>query len=379
MDLPQATMPPRTRIVLVKGTDGLGNRLLAILSAIIYGRISGREVVVDWRDGYYANLGTNAFPCLFRSNSVAALDRDFATDSVAPWMWKHHLHMSAEEMYEMLGPPGAQGCPFVGRLYSFDPDELNHPADVIVMWSLISLIGQLRRHFTGLWTEWKNLDEETILARLLRENLEVHPEIAARAEEIRGKWPDRPRIGVHARNTDRTTNLRRVRRALDNLLAEHPQAVIFLATDSSGVENDFRRRYPEVLTVPKWFPPSGPLHTLKAPCPDRLGMAQASLVEMRLLTLCDHLIINGNSSFSQITKLWWQGNPRDVIDVASWAWLPPIFRDHAWRSCAGLRWTPWIWSARRHIRKQRFGYDLPRTAIKSDQPRAISGKDPSYP
>lgn len=339
--------------MLVKGIDGLGNRILCLLSAILYARLAGRCVWVDWRDGVYADQGINAFSALFQSPIARALESDPPGHSVHPWLWESCLHMSAYELRCLYGPSGGLMCPFSGTLFSFDPGILDHQADLIVIWSSIAFIDKLRRHLRGSWRIWNGLSEEKILARLLREELPIHPTVAARVDQITRMWPDQPRIGVHVRHTDRCTNLQRLRRRLDQLLARHPHAVIVLATDAAVVQEEFRRRYPAVFTLPKWFAPSGPLHQRFAPCPDRLAMAHDSLVEMRLLAHCDHLIVNGNSSFSQIARLWWLGDPRRVIDVGSWAWLPASIRERAWRSRDAVRWAPWLWRSRRHLQSQR--------------------------
>ena len=283
MELPSPAIPNGERFVLVKGTAGLGNRIYAVLSAILYAKLSGRRVAVDWSDGVYASLGTDAFPLLFLSGSVTPLDAVPRAGSTAPWMWARRLHRTARQLRRELGVGILPRCPFVGSLYSVDMADLHHPEQVVVMWSLIPVIAPLRRHLTGEWSDWRRLDEEAILARLLHEHLEVHPEVDARVDDIRRTWPDRPRIGVHVRNTDRKTNLARLYRRLDALVAAEPNAVMFLATDAAGIEDDFRRRYPGVLTTPKWFATDGPLHTLSSQCPDRLEMARASLVEMRVL------------------------------------------------------------------------------------------------
>jgi hypothetical protein len=350
MEPKSAKMPPLSRTVIVKGIGGLGNRIFALLSAVLYAQLTARKVIVDWRDGFYAEPGTNAFPLLFRSGSVATADSDLQSPSVAPWMWRDRLHVDARAIYKMLEPNGAQGCPFIGSLYSFDPANLNHPEDVIVMWSSITLIGRMRRHLAG---EWRAMDDEAINARLFGEHLRVHPLIAAHAAEIMDTWPNRPRIGVHVRHTDRTTNIRRLQRHLDAICLRQPEAIIFLSTDSAGVEKAIRRRYRGVLSVPKWFPTSGPLHTPKAPCPDRRAMAHSSLLEMSLLAGCDYLVMNTDSAFSQVAKLLWKGDRRGVVDVAPLAWLPTPLRDFAWRMRSGLRWAPWLWRARRRLNRQR--------------------------
>ena len=53
------------KYLLVKGTAGLGNRLLFLLSALLYARLTERLLVVDWCDQTYSDDGTNAFPLLF--------------------------------------------------------------------------------------------------------------------------------------------------------------------------------------------------------------------------------------------------------------------------------------------------------------------------
>lgn len=348
------TRPPDRRgVVLVKGAAGLGNRLLSLLSAILYAKLAGRGVVVDWRDGLYAEPGVDAFPLLFRSSVVSICERDPLAGSVSPWMWDHRLHWTVGEVIEAMGNSGTVHCPFAGGLYSFDPAHLGHPEDVLVMWSYVSIIGKLRRHLTGRWQEWGAIGDDGLVTKLLHENLEMHPEIVACAEKVRRTWPERPRIGVHVRNTDRTTNVRRLGRQLEALVAREPDAAIFLATDSARVEDDFRRRHPRVLTVPKWFPPSGPLHLRRSGCPDRVAMARASLVEMQLLIGCDHLIFNSDSSFSLIAALWRQRSQRKAIDVGPAACLPQWMRDPAWRTFNALKWAAWLPRARRHLRMQR--------------------------
>lgn len=345
--------------ILLKGDAGLGNRILALLTALLYSRLAHRQLLVDWRDGFYADRGINSFPLLLSCRSASPLVDDLQSDSIHPWMWTQGLALSARDMRQRIGVEGGWACPFRGEPYSFDPRWLHYQDEVLVMWSLIARIGPMRRHFHGPWRPWRALADDELLARLLKEELEVHPEIQARCAEAQRSWPDRPRIGIHVRHSDRTTNLRRLRRHVADLRERHPDAVLFLATDSQAVLDEFRSRYSEVLTVPKWLPDSGPLHQPSGACPDRLAMARAALVDMHLLAHCDQLIVNENSSFSLITRLWWQvvwgadraNVRRHVRNVATLGWLPFPLRERVWRSRDGIRWAPWLWQARRQLRR----------------------------
>src|SRR5262249_35551159 len=42
--------PNDGKLLLVKGIAGLGNRILCALTGILYARLAGRKVCVDWRD-----------------------------------------------------------------------------------------------------------------------------------------------------------------------------------------------------------------------------------------------------------------------------------------------------------------------------------------
>lgn len=347
----------KSGIVLLKGKAGLGNRILALLTAILYSKLANRHLLVDWRDGMYADSGVNAFPLLFSCRSASALVEDLPSGSVHPWMWIQGLGLSAKEMERLMGVEGGSGCPFTGEVYSFDPRCLHYQEDVLVMWSLIARIAPMRRHFHGPWRHWRALADDQLLARLLKEELEVHPAIQARCAEVQHGWLDRPRIGIHVRHSDRTTNLNRLRRRVAELRQRHPEAVLFLATDSQAVLDDFQSRFGEVLTVPKWLPESGPLHQPSGACPDRLAMARAALVDMRLLASCDQLIVNENSSFSLITRLLWQGIRdadragvrRHVRNVATLGSIPFPLRERVWRSRDRIVWTPWLWQTRRQF------------------------------
>lgn len=324
-------------IVLVKGIAGMGNRILALLGASLYARLTGRRLLVDWRDGMYAGAGVNAFAELFCSRSADAVTSSPVTDSVAPWMWRGRLDAAARAMQVDRLPSDVWFSPFAGRLFSIDVRTLDHPEEVVVIWSLHSFVGALRRHLTGPWEPWGRLADPAIEARLLDE-FELHPAIAERVEAIRKTCGGGPTVGVHVRHTDRRTNPARLTHRLDALLASRPGSRLFLATDDEAVQDHFSRRYPGLVTVPKWFSPSGAIHLFGSGCTDRSAMARDALVEMFLLARCDDVVLDGDSTFAQIVKLLWKGDPRRVIDIRSLSWLPHGVRDRLWRARDWLRW-----------------------------------------
>jgi len=89
------TTHERGKLLLVKGIEGLGNRMLCALTGILYARLTGRTLFVDWGDFFYSNDGSNAFPRFFRCSSCAPASEIPQTDSVHPSIWRGRLRESA--------------------------------------------------------------------------------------------------------------------------------------------------------------------------------------------------------------------------------------------------------------------------------------------
>jgi hypothetical protein len=233
--------------------------------------------------------------------------------------------------------PAALHDPLAGAIVSFDPSRLDHDEELLVMWSYNPLIKQMRRHFRSALTAWRRLDETAILRRLMHDTLELHPSIAGRIASIRRGWGDGPLIGVHARHTDKRTNLREMKACVAACRARFPEASIFLATDCGQVEQEFRRDYPSLLTAPKWYPPSGRLHG-REECPDRLQNLTEALIDLYLLAECEHLVINSGSSLGYFAQVVGDTPPETVIDVRTGHQVPPWLREAAWNTYSFARW-----------------------------------------
>jgi hypothetical protein len=112
----------KSGIALLKGYAGLGNRILALLTAILYSRLANRHLLVDWRDGMYADSGVNSFPLLFSCRSASPLVDDLQSNSIHPWMWTQGPGLSATEMARLIGVKGGSGCPFRASSTPLIPD-----------------------------------------------------------------------------------------------------------------------------------------------------------------------------------------------------------------------------------------------------------------
>jgi hypothetical protein len=124
------------KFLLVKGRAGLGNRILCLLSAILYTRLTGRRLIVDWSDDTYSNDGSNVFTSLFQCPLCSRMDEIPTTDSIRPGIWRGHLHESALNMIKLY-PEASLRYPETWRAFSVDLSRLDYSEDVLVMWSYV--------------------------------------------------------------------------------------------------------------------------------------------------------------------------------------------------------------------------------------------------
>lgn len=323
-------MPAETRCVLVKGDLGLGNRILCLLSALLLARLTGRRLLVDWRDPLYARDGGNAFPELLASDLAAPLDELPDTDSVAPRVWCGRLDATAHEMRrEVFGPTWVD--PLVWERFSIDLARIDRPERVLVFTSFFEQIDPLRRFLTGPHAALRRLSTDALLCRLWDEHLSLAPALRARVDGFRAGSLDRPSIGVHVRASDRRTRATAIERTVASSVMRRPELTVFLASDNRDVVERYRRRFPRVVTTPKWYPPPGePMHD-HPDRPDGLQGAGDALVDLHLLAACDHLVVDSRSSFGRLAALRSAAGRGAVVDLHPGRHVPLALRRHAMR------------------------------------------------
>lgn len=327
------------KILLVKGISGLGDRILCVLGAGLYAQLSGRKLVVDWRDESYSSGEVNAFHHLFLSPLCAPADVVPDTESVAPALWRGRLHESASvlrERYSSLND--AQGW----RRFSVDSSRLDHPEQVAVMWSYTAELDALMPHIDAASEPLDPARRAALLRKLLHESLTLQPRIRERVERFRQEHFRAPTIGVHIRYTDHTTALRATLEALHERLDREPASRIFLCTDNRQVKRLFENKYGSVISTPHWYAPipGRPLH-YGAHRPDPILTGEEAVVDLYLLAECDELIVDTSSSFAYVATLLTCAPAERVIDVKRRDKLPPRIRHLSARLMRRLRVYSW--------------------------------------
>lgn len=326
------------RILLVKGIAGLGNRVLCLLTASLYSRVSGRRLVVDWRDQNYSTGGINAFHHFFVSPLAAPTDAVPETDSVAPAIWRNHLDESAWSMKVLYGSVNdAQGW----RRFSIDLGQTDYPERVAVLWTYTDELDPLRPHL-GIAEPLTQSSRSAILRKLLSETLSLHPRIVEKVDRFKQQHFRRQMVGIHIRYSDHRGALRASLKALHQLLERKPICGIFLSTDNIQVKQLFEKKYGCVVSTSHWYAPipGQPLH-FGAHRPSVMEAGVEALIDLYLLAGCDDLIIDTSSSFAYLATLLTNTPAERILDVKRRNKLPPRMRDATTRLMRRVRFHSW--------------------------------------
>jgi hypothetical protein len=343
------------RVLLVKGRSGLGVRILSALTGILYARLSGRRLVIDWRDAHYAQCGENAFHRFFISPLFGPHDAIPTGGSIAPQVWQGRLDDSATELHLALGGDDIRHS---WKRFSIDLGKLDYPENVAVMWTFIDKLDPLRPHMTGEWAALREAPREAILRKLLRENLQLQPGIRGRVDDFARRHLNGRTVGIHVRYSDHRADLWSILRTLDSVLARSPGLKVFLATDNVEVKRLFEDLYPGVVSAPHWYPEAGRPQHYAAPGVDPGEAGVEALIDMYLLARCDWLIVDRSSSFAKIAFLLSDAPPAQVIDVARRGKPMPATRERVWRVLLKLGFYTWglraatkLYKLQRHLRR----------------------------
>lgn len=306
----------KDKFLVVKGIAGLGNRILSALTGILYARLTGRRLIIDWSDHYYSSDGSNVFHRYFECPLTNPMDEIPATDSVSPPIWRGNLRESAWYMRRKEGQVYNSGA---WQIFSINLERLDYDEDVIVMWTYDEKnVDLLRRHFKGPFAELIGVSTDNILRKLLREYLLLRQEIRERVDRFKENNFGANNVGIHIRYTDHRADIWAMLKKLNSLIKREPGLRIFLSTDNLQIKNMFEELYPSVISTPHWYSPTpGMTIHQNRKRPDSLESGIEALVDLYLLPECDYMIIDSSSSFSYIAKLLTNVPDSNIYDVGS--------------------------------------------------------------
>jgi len=295
------------KYLCVKGSGGggLGDAVRSVLTGIVYAKLTGRTLYVDWRHGVFDIPGVNAFDKLLRLHGIDSVEFLPKPDSIAPLAWRGRLQHTMHDVYVADGN-SAWSRKHALEHYSIDISKLDHPEEVLVLWDFDQL-----PKLIPLYNEKFNFDYDLfgLMSHVLREHLSLNVVIQNNIDLFFQNCLPRPCAGVHVRSTLEASRVKALvdlpayYEVLDRVMEQHDDITLFLATDNLTVENEIKRRYVNVVVREKWFAAKGDSLHLNKSCPNLLESTMDAVVEMFLLAYCDYLTVSSNSSFSIISRI----------------------------------------------------------------------------
>ena len=318
-----AAAPRSSRVLLIKGSAGMGNRILGLLTGVLFAHLSDRRLIVDWSDPLYSPDGHNVFPELFATPKGFRRQVDIPLGfrgTVAPPIWENCLHWTVPQMLRL--PEGRTRRQW--KWLTANPSQLHYQEDVIVFWSRFERIHEMRPHFRCDFEQFAALTDDEILRSLIRSHLALQPNLAAEVDSFRAQHWGGQVIGIHLRASDRRGRISSILRAADRITAEFSDSRVFLATDNADLLHHARKRYgnARVIATDKWFPePGKPIHGTNGSVTS-LQKAREALIDLHLLSSAQWLLADERSTFAYVARLLFNGPCSRVMNFDPGRFLP---------------------------------------------------------
>lgn len=325
-------MEKNKKYIIVKGCAGLGNRLYTLSWAIDYAVNSNRILLVDWRDGQFDVEGVNAFSHFFELKGVALqqieqIDLSKIT-SVYPAAWEGLIGTNVYDNFEQA-TLSLKYIPFkLGTFFkkiTFKAGYWKHLSNTNVKG-----ISNLFKHNNFVRGEYLSIDrtEQMVVfvdfsplpkESIIRKNIKPRNETLMKIDHfVNEKGLAKDTVGIHIRYTDKKPDksFEKLYEEIDKVFRKGMK--LFLSTDNKDVISLLQAKYEQVIVYPKYLPEElneglhqWALYNGKDDLKSR--MFEESIIDMWLLSRCEYLIYQKNSSFSNISSIL-----KDDDKIAFW-------------------------------------------------------------
>lgn len=302
------------KYLIIKGCAGLGNRLVTAFIAIQYAKKNDRLLIIDWADGQFDKKQINAFNKCFDLKNVAVAD----INQIQNWNELTHSSILFKEnkisgVYDLYT---AKQSAVLSKLPQklFFTDILKKikrswlPIDNGNFFNSLhygSDLSDNRKEGVLYYVDFLpciNYDE-------IPKYIGIKPFLQEKINQFVQEKNVAEATGIHIRNTDKkpTTN---VYKLFNHLKKNRSDETIFLSTDSVEIENLFFNEFAKkTILFPKIKPQlkNEGLHqwALHNNAEDlKYTLYEESVVEMFLLSKCKNLYYQGNSTFSNISRVY---------------------------------------------------------------------------
>jgi len=304
----------KKKYLIVKGCAGLGNRLVTIFSAIKYCEKTKRKLIIDWTDGQFDLKGINAFEKCFELNFINFVE-EIEADEL------HNLSHSSN-LFRDNKQAGVYDLYF-DKHYTF---LLKLPYKLFIneylrkirrRWQPIKNGNYFNSIAYGSDLNYNHKEEILYFIDFLPQNnyfelpkyIKPKDHLQLKISNFTTEKNLKNAIGIHIRNTDKKPNSD-ISKFVKQLANKFKDESVFLSTDSKSVESIFESYFPEKLILyPKHIPELNneglhqwALNNNKNEL--KYLMFEESIIEMFLLSKCRILFYQGNSTFSNISRVY---------------------------------------------------------------------------
>lgn len=335
-------MSDHNRYLIVKGTCGLGNRLMTLVNALKYSEKTGRIISVDWCDGMFASKGTNAFTEYFEIKNFAWQEevnthKDSAS-SFYPDVLKNLPDDFGLDEYFHTASANKKGSRILEKLIHFgsgvahallSEDYFKFYFVLWARWELSSCHMNMRSHKYGgnrfcLGGDLPLARKEEVIVFgdfcptydkcYLRKHLALKQNIREEIENFsNSNTMGKGMLGLHIRCTDKSfeQDIDKTFQMVEKFMQEHDLNKLFLATDQIRVIEKAKQSFGgSLLLYDKYLPAleSGGIHGIHTWASEqedegiKTRMYHDAIMEMYLLAETEYLLYQGNSTFSSISR-----------------------------------------------------------------------------
>jgi len=308
-------------MLIVIPCGGLGNRLMAMVSARVVDEHAGCSFHVCWREQYWLPSSQFDITDIFEDVESICWRRP---EPESAYRYAHHSPGPVSDVESRL----RAGVPVCLESYC-----------------LIQPVGMEQEEF-----------HDALRRQFVR--LKPRPEVLARIPEL-----PPGAIGVQIRRTDhwcatRYSPLHFFFKVMDRHRADSPDTSFYLATDDAAVKRVMKKRYGSRLQTAPTAPAATPAEAAQSALADMLTLSRTSIIYHSVM-----------SSFGFVAHLWtrcqlrcvstsgmpthWQGSPADqqIGQLLEWSWDEMTWRLQAgakasvrrrWKARLFLAWSYWV-------------------------------------
>ena len=304
------------KYLIVKGGDGFGNRILTFLEAIVYAQATNRKIIVDWRDGFYAQREVNSFFSFFSCPLINKIDLIPENRTVYPSVWKDNVN---KNVYDLRG--NMTYLEFKKAL-SINIENMDYGEEELFLFDSDFHI-KYEKLFDKLPEDWKIDNRNDFIRLLLKNYLHLKDDILKRINDFKREFFIKKVIGVHIRSTDNqhcgevnSVNIKKFPPLIQRTIEENPDALFFLCTDNKDILDEYKSKYSNIIYTKKFLvnDKNTGLHRSHE-CKDKNTMAIEALVDLYLLSECDILLYSRKSSYGRLASFLSKTEVKNIISI----------------------------------------------------------------